>query len=151
MNQLKQTRNALNTASEFSGWDLVSLISEAEAGESPYLNFAERLASHELEQRHSGLGSKAGLPSKKHLEGFGYGHRTTISKRQVNALLDFRFLDERHNLILIGQLAVGKTHPAIGLGKSGEAKNKELLMAAGTGRSTGGESTCRLRLYQMHR
>ena len=64
------------------------------------------LASHELTQRHGSRVQRnlkqAGFSSEKHLKGFDYHHQTTISKRQVNALLDFRFLDERHNLILIG-------------------------------------------------
>ena len=38
---------------------------------------------------------------------------SSISKRQVNQLLDFRFIDQRDNLIFIGPLGVGKTHLAI--------------------------------------
>ncbi|WP_292967738.1 IS21-like element helper ATPase IstB [Nitrosomonas sp.] len=50
------------------------------------------------------------------MEGFDYRYQTTISKRQVNALLDFQFIDERNNLIFIGPPGVGKTHLAIGIG-----------------------------------
>lgn len=35
-------------------------------------------------------------------EGFDDRHPATISKRQVNALLDFQFIDEHNNLIFIG-------------------------------------------------
>lgn len=45
-----------------------------------------------------------------------YGYQTTITKRQVNQLLDFSFLDERANLVFIGPPGVGKTHLATGIG-----------------------------------
>jgi DNA replication protein DnaC len=85
-----------------------------------YLNFADRLAEHEIEQRQTKRLSRnlklAGFPSQKRLEGFDYRHQTTITKRQVNALLDFQFIDERHNLVFIGPPGMGKTHLAIGIG-----------------------------------
>ncbi|MFK4753834.1 IS21-like element helper ATPase IstB [Oceanobacter antarcticus] len=136
MSQLEQTLKRYRTLRlNALSRDLVSLISEAEASEWSYLNFAERLASHELEQRHGSRVQRnlkqAGFPSEKHLEGFDYRHQTTISKRQVNALLDFRFLDERHNLILIGPPGVGKTHLAIGIGhKAVEAGYRVLFRNA---------------------
>ncbi|MFK4753756.1 hypothetical protein, partial [Oceanobacter antarcticus] len=53
MSQLEQTLKRYRTLRlNALSRDLVSLISEAEASEWSYLNFAERLASHELEQRH---------------------------------------------------------------------------------------------------
>jgi DNA replication protein DnaC len=39
-----------------------------------------------------------------------------ITKREVNQLLDFSFIDNRSNLIFIGPPGVGKTHLATGLG-----------------------------------
>ncbi|WP_347331173.1 IS21-like element helper ATPase IstB, partial [Marinimicrobium locisalis] len=58
---------------------------------------------------------QAQLPAHKPLEAFDYRHQTTITKRQVNALLDFGFIDERQNLVFIGPPGVGKTHLAIGI------------------------------------
>ena len=50
------------------------------------------------------------------LEEFDDRHQTTITKRQVNQLLDFSFIDNRANLVFIGPPGVGKTHLAIGIG-----------------------------------
>lgn len=71
-----------------------------------YLSFADRLAEHELilrqDKRINRNRKMAGFPAEKRLEGFDYRHQTTITKRQVNALLDFQFNHERNNLVFIG-------------------------------------------------
>lgn len=99
---------------------LAELLAEAEANELSYLSFAQRLAEHELTQRTQTRIDRhlrqANLPTEKCLEAFDYRHQTTISKRQVNALLDFSFIDNRNKLVFIGPPGVGKTHLAIGIG-----------------------------------
>src|SRR5690554_3188287 len=101
--------------------ELTQLLADAEEGEMSYLSFANRLAEHELSRRQSSRVQRnhkaAGFPAQKHLEGFDYRHQTTITKRQINALLDFAFLDNRENLVFIGPPGVGKTHLAIGIGQ----------------------------------
>lgn len=100
---------------------LPELLSRAEANELSYLHLIEMMADYELDQRTDKRVAlnrrKAGFPSDKRLEGFDYQHQTTITKRQVNALLDFDFIDQRHNVIFIGPPGVGKTHLAIGIGQ----------------------------------
>src|SRR3546814_20575736 len=62
---------------------------------------------------------------------FDYRHQTTITKRQVNALLDFGFIDHRENVVFIGPPGVGKTHLAIGIGqKAIQAGYKVLFRTA---------------------
>src|SRR3546814_11255687 len=57
--------------------------------------------------------------------------QTTITKRQVNALLDFGFIDHRENVVFIGPPGVGKTHLAIGIGqKAIQAGYKVLFRTA---------------------
>ena len=94
---------------------LPELLAQAEANELSYLSFAEQLADHELAQRcdkRIALNRrKAGFPVDKRLAEFDYRHQTTITKRQVNALLDFGFIDNRNNLVFIGPPGVGKTQP----------------------------------------
>jgi len=98
---------------------LADLLREAEANEISYLAFAEALVAHEQKRRNQRRielnQRKAGFPVDKRLSEFDYRHQTTITKRQVSRLLDFRFIDERANLIFIGPPGVGKTHLAIGI------------------------------------
>jgi len=97
-----------------------ALLSQAEANELSYLQFADSLFQHEIRARNSkrleSNRRSAGFPVEKHLEEFDYRFQTSITKRQVNQLLDFGFIDNRANLIFIGPPGVGKTHLAIGLG-----------------------------------
>ena len=101
--------------------DLTDLLRQAEANEVSYLTFADMLAEHERasrEARRIELNRRqARFPADKRLEAFDYRHQTTITKRQVKALLDFAFLDNRENLVFIGPPGVGKTHLAIGIGQ----------------------------------
>ncbi|MDF1614969.1 IS21-like element helper ATPase IstB [Desulfurivibrio dismutans] len=100
---------------------LPELLARADANELSYLHLVELMADYELEQRTGKRIAlnrrKAGFPAEKLLEGFDYRHQTTINKRQVNALLDFDFVDQRSNVIFIGPPGVGKTHLAIGIGQ----------------------------------
>jgi DNA replication protein DnaC len=99
---------------------LEQLLSQAETHESSYLHFAESLVLHEQQQRNGKRieqnRKRAGFPLHKSLEEFDYRFQTTISKREVNSLLDFGFIDNRDNVVFIGPPGVGKTHLAIGIG-----------------------------------
>ena len=114
---------------------LESLLANAESNELSYLQFAQQLVEHELNSRARKRielnRRKANFPVIKCLEEFDYRHQTTITKRQVNQLLDFSFIDNRHNLVFIGPPGVGKTHLATGIGlKAIEAGYKVLFTTA---------------------
>lgn len=136
MSQLEQTVSRYRSLRLSAAADeLTKLLAEAEANEMSYLSFADRLAEHELIQRQDKRIRRnrkmAAFPAEKQLEGFDYRHQTTITKRQVNALLDFQFIDERNNLVFIGPPGVGKTHLAIGIGyKAVEAGYRVLFRNA---------------------
>lgn len=103
------------------GKGLEQLLAEAQANELSYLQFAHQMAQFEFQQRNQRRVElnrrKAGFPMLKTLDEFDYQHQTTITKRQVNQLLDFSFIDNRANVIFIGPPGVGKTHLAIGIGQ----------------------------------
>lgn len=114
---------------------LERLLTQAEDNELSYLQFAEQLVDHEVDSRqHKRIElnrRKAGFPVIKRLEEFDYRHQTTITKRQVNQLLDFSFIDNRHNVVFIGPAGVGKTHLAMGIGlKAIDAGYKVLFTTA---------------------
>jgi DNA replication protein DnaC len=96
------------------------LLSQAEAQESSYLNFAQALVEYEQLQRNGKRIAqnkrRAEFPMHKSLDEFDWRFQTTISKREINSLLDFGFIDNRENVVFIGPPGVGKTHLAIGLG-----------------------------------
>ena len=114
---------------------LETLVSNAEANELTYLQFAEQLVRHELTSRDSKRIAqnmrRFGSPLHKTLAEFDYRAQTTISKREINALLDFNFIEQRQNLVFIGLPGVGKTHLATGVGiKAIEAGYKVLFLSA---------------------
>ncbi len=114
---------------------LESLVSQADANESSYLHFAETLVERELQHRNGKRieqnKRRAGFAVSKSLEEFDYRFQTTISKREINGLLDFGFIDNRENVIFIGPPGVGKTHLTIGLGlKAIDAGYKVSFMTA---------------------
>lgn len=99
---------------------LETLIKQAEANDISYLQFTSLLVEAELgsrEKRRIQLNrKKASFPSLKRLDEFDFRFQTTITKKQVQSLLDFRFIDERENIIFIGPPGVGKTHLGMGIG-----------------------------------
>jgi len=99
---------------------LETLLTQAEANESSYLQFAQSLVEYEQTQRNSKRieqnRRRSGFPLQKSLEEFDYRFQTTISKREINSLCDFGFIDNRENVVFIGPPGVGKTHLSIGLG-----------------------------------
>ncbi|OPL11179.1 MAG: ATP-binding protein [delta proteobacterium ML8_D] len=114
---------------------LGDLVSQAESNEISYLQFAEMLSDHELAMRDKNrirLNLRRALfPVLKRLEEFDYRWQTTVTKRQINRLLDFSFVDNRENIVFIGPPGLGKTHLASGIGlKAIEAGYKVFFINA---------------------
>ena len=118
MDQLQQQLRALRL-SETAEY-LPHLIQQAESGNWTYKAFLSCLVEYEQrcrEQKQVERRMKwAAFPFYKKLDDFHLEEQRSLTKKQLNQLKEFTWLDQLYNLILLGPPGVGKTHLATGLG-----------------------------------
>lgn len=102
-------------------------LSYAKSKKIPYEEFLELLCEDELDNRRDNnyrrRYSTAKLPANKKLEDFDFGFQKSIDEREINDVATCKFIQDKHNLILIGDSGTGKTHLSIGIAL--KALNKE--------------------------
>ncbi|KKM54004.1 hypothetical protein LCGC14_1553870 [marine sediment metagenome] len=95
-------------------------INEAETMKVSYISFLNTLLQAEItdrrERRLRRNMAAAHFPVEKTIEGFEFGRVKGVTKSEVSQLLDFRWLDNHHNILWFGPPGVGKSHLSIALG-----------------------------------
>ncbi len=118
MEQLQQQLRSLSWSE--SATYLPTLISQAEAEDWTYRTFIERLTAYEQKRRDEKQIEKrlkwAEFPVYKTLDEFNLNEQQSLSKKQMNQLKEFAWIDQLYNLILLGPTGVGKTLLSTGLG-----------------------------------
>ncbi|ALX48291.1 IS21-like element helper ATPase IstB [Lentibacillus amyloliquefaciens] len=118
LEQLQQQLRSLRLSE--SAQYLPELVQQAESEDWTYRTFLHRLASYEQKRRDEKQVEKrlkwAAFPFYKTLDAFDLDEQQSLSKKQLNQLQEFTWLDQLYNLILLGPPGVGKTFLATGLG-----------------------------------
>ncbi len=71
---------------------------------------------HQTQQASEALIRTAAFPYKKTLENFEFDFQPSINKDEIYDLATLRFVEEKSNILFVGNSGVGKTHLAISLG-----------------------------------
>jgi DNA replication protein DnaC len=99
---------------------LAPALEQAERDKPSYTQFLHDLLAHEVaavqQRRLQGRLRFAKLPARRTLEQFDFSAQPSLDRRLVEDLATLRFIEDRANLLLIGQPGVGKTMLATILG-----------------------------------
>jgi len=107
------------------------LIQQAVELNQSYEDFLTQLLTLELEQRQNNriqtLIRQSKLPNKLTFDDYMDSHLDAKLRKQVKELQTLRFIDQKENLILMGNPGVGKTHLATVLGMEACLSGRSVL------------------------
>lgn len=96
------------------------IIEEADLKDYSYQDILIRILENEIELRDKKAQERrlknAGFPVIKKIEDFDLDFQKSITRKQINRLLEMEWIDRMYNLIFLGPPGVGKTHLSISLG-----------------------------------
>jgi len=96
------------------------IIEDADFQDSSYQDMLLAILENELDLKDQKAQEKrlkfAGFPVIKKIEDFDFDFQRSITKKQVNKLLEMEWIDRMYNLIFLGPPGLGKTHISIALG-----------------------------------
>ena len=117
---MERVQSNLNRLHLAKSMDLLpGLIRTAETKSLSYLDFLDELLAEEVaykEQRRVEAALRiSGLPFIKTLDEFDFAFQPHLDRRQIRALFDLTFIQEKSNILFLGPPGVGKTHLAVAL------------------------------------
>ncbi|MTI81253.1 MAG: ATP-binding protein [Firmicutes bacterium] len=59
---------------------------------------------------------RAAFPYHKTIDDFDFGFQTSVTRRQIQQLMDMHWIEKAFNLLFLGPPGIGKSHISIGLG-----------------------------------
>lgn len=99
--------------------DIEELLREAELSNQSYLLFLNELLESEIEGRTKKRIERriysAGFPYLKYLNDFDFSLRPSINKHEILSLAQGNFVEQKENIVFIGNPGLGKTHLAIAI------------------------------------
>lgn len=116
--EVQDNLNALALTQAARG--LEKILEKAEAEDWTHLKTLNALLMEERHARTDKARQKrlkaAGFPYMATLDEFDFGFQTSVSKKQMNKLLELNWLESAFNIMFLGPPSVGKTHLAVSLG-----------------------------------
>jgi DNA replication protein DnaC len=84
------------------------------------LEFLHRLLKNEISGRNAKSFEirlkQAAFPYQKTMDDFDFGFQTSVSRRQIQQLMDMHWLEKAFNLLFLGPPGIGKSHISVALG-----------------------------------
>ena len=80
------------------------------------LKLTEEEIKHQTLRASEALIRAAAFPFKKTLEDFDFNFQPSINKNEIYDLATLRFVEDKSNILFVGNSGVGKTHLAVALG-----------------------------------
>lgn len=121
MDKNNQIYQFLTTLQLFAARDnLEDILLHAEQEDKSYQALVYDLLKTEIDSRRFRANERrlrqSNLYSDKMIEEFDFDFQSSISRREMNQILEFEWLKQAFNLIFLGPPGVGKTHLATGIG-----------------------------------
>lgn len=99
---------------------LPSILKDLESGKTNFLDGLYALTNAEINFRDERARKinvvVSNFPFQRTLKQFDFDYQPTINRAEIEGLASLRFIDEKSNIIFIGNSGVGKTHLATAIG-----------------------------------